>query len=135
MKTYAPSATKRCAVARPIPLLPPVMTATFPSSLVIVILLFDFILRATSVSYGIDVAAGESLQQLCIDRYGWSIEDRHETKKKLRTEGESPLLRSRQSPGPCVTGVLAERIRGRVSVGPDQSCGREPPEPVCRLRR
>src|ERR1700735_829456 len=35
MKTYAPSATKRCAVARPIPLLPPVMTATFPSSLLI----------------------------------------------------------------------------------------------------
>src|SRR5277367_13268 len=33
MKTYAPSATNRCAVARPMPLLPPVITATFPSSL------------------------------------------------------------------------------------------------------
>jgi hypothetical protein len=32
MKTWAPSATNRRAVARPMPLLPPVMTATFPSS-------------------------------------------------------------------------------------------------------
>ena len=33
MKTYAPSATKRFAVARPMPLLPPVMRAIFPDSL------------------------------------------------------------------------------------------------------
>src|SRR5262245_1317037 len=32
MKTWAPSATNRRAVARPMPLLPPVMTATLPSS-------------------------------------------------------------------------------------------------------
>jgi pimeloyl-ACP methyl ester carboxylesterase len=32
MKTYAPSATNRCAVASPMPLFPPVMTAIFPSS-------------------------------------------------------------------------------------------------------
>src|SRR5713226_5075087 len=32
MKTYAPSATKRFAVAKPIPVLPPVTTATLPSS-------------------------------------------------------------------------------------------------------
>src|SRR5579862_7731060 len=31
--TWAPSSTKRLAVAKPIPLLPPVMTATFPASL------------------------------------------------------------------------------------------------------
>src|SRR5207237_8850204 len=37
MKTYASSATKRCAVASPIPLLPPVMTAIFPSSLVTIL--------------------------------------------------------------------------------------------------
>jgi hypothetical protein len=36
---YAPSETKRRAVARPMPLLPPVMTATFPSSLVKMFLL------------------------------------------------------------------------------------------------
>src|SRR5258707_15488356 len=30
--TWAPSSTKRLAVAKPIPLLPPVMTATLPSS-------------------------------------------------------------------------------------------------------
>jgi hypothetical protein len=33
MTTLAPSSTKRRAVARPIPLLPPVITATFPDSL------------------------------------------------------------------------------------------------------
>src|SRR6202034_2313376 len=33
MKTYAPSATNRRAVARPMPLLPPVTTATLPSNL------------------------------------------------------------------------------------------------------
>src|SRR5262249_24309564 len=32
MKTWAPSATNRRAVARPMPLLPPVMTATLPSN-------------------------------------------------------------------------------------------------------
>jgi hypothetical protein len=32
MKTYAPSFTNCFAVARPIPLLPPVMSAIFPSS-------------------------------------------------------------------------------------------------------
>src|SRR5579859_6949022 len=32
MTTFAPSATNRLAVASPIPLLPPVMTATLPSS-------------------------------------------------------------------------------------------------------
>src|SRR5580692_12766323 len=32
-KTYAPSLTKRCAVARPIPAVPPVTSAIFPSSL------------------------------------------------------------------------------------------------------
>jgi hypothetical protein len=33
MNTYAPSATKRFAVAKPMPLLPPVIRATFPVSL------------------------------------------------------------------------------------------------------
>src|ERR1700726_878444 len=33
MKTYAPSLTKSFAVANPIPSVPPVMTATLPSSL------------------------------------------------------------------------------------------------------
>jgi hypothetical protein len=40
MKTYAPSSeTNRCAVARPMPLLPPVMTATLPSSFFMICLL------------------------------------------------------------------------------------------------
>src|SRR5580704_19477245 len=46
MKTYAPSDTNRCAVARPMPLLPPVMTATFPSNLLMIYLLFDFLSAA-----------------------------------------------------------------------------------------
>src|SRR5579871_452757 len=35
--TCAPSSTKRLAVAKPIPLLPPVMTATLPSSVFMII--------------------------------------------------------------------------------------------------
>jgi hypothetical protein len=38
-ETNAPSATKRIAVASPIPLLPPVITATLPSNACIVLLL------------------------------------------------------------------------------------------------
>src|SRR5258708_31345659 len=38
MKRYAPSATNRLAVARPIPLLPPVTTATFPSSFPLIVI-------------------------------------------------------------------------------------------------
>src|SRR6202047_2434684 len=33
MKTYAPSLTKSCAVANPMPSVPPVITATLPSNL------------------------------------------------------------------------------------------------------
>src|ERR1700730_10843158 len=40
MKTYAPSLTKRCAVANPIPSVPPVITATFPCNLPIEFLFF-----------------------------------------------------------------------------------------------
>src|SRR6266446_9503653 len=38
MKTYAPSATNRLAVARPIPLLPPVTTATLPLSFPLIVI-------------------------------------------------------------------------------------------------
>src|ERR1700680_3745867 len=37
MKTKAPSSTKRFAVAKPIPLVPPVTTATFPCNLPIIV--------------------------------------------------------------------------------------------------
>src|ERR1700736_3991146 len=40
MKTHAPSLTKRCAVANPIPSVPPVITATFPCNLPIEFLFF-----------------------------------------------------------------------------------------------
>src|SRR5271155_2511452 len=50
MKTKATSATKRRAVARPIPLLPPVMTATFSSSLLMNFLLIDFLFLAADGS-------------------------------------------------------------------------------------
>lgn len=39
IKTWAPSATNRCAVASPRPLLSPVMTAIFPSSFLMVFIL------------------------------------------------------------------------------------------------
>src|ERR1700730_2607600 len=40
MKTEAPSSTKRFAVAKPIPLVPPVTTATFPCNLPIIVTSF-----------------------------------------------------------------------------------------------
>jgi hypothetical protein len=40
MKTYAPSPTKAFAAASPIPLLPPVMSAIFPASLLTAFLLY-----------------------------------------------------------------------------------------------
>src|SRR5271170_3167912 len=70
MKTYAPSATKRCAVARPIPLLPPVMTATFPASLLMNSLLIDFLFLAAGTD---DLQLIET--QLCHNQHlrvpGW----------------------------------------------------------------
>src|SRR5947209_20573244 len=45
MKTYAPSFTNCLAVARPMPLLPPVTSAIFPSSLPMVSLLLSFCVR------------------------------------------------------------------------------------------
>src|SRR5260370_25033270 len=64
MNTYAPSFTNCCAVATPIPLLPPVISSTFPSSLmsaslrlmwIVVIILFGTLdaslyARDTSIS-------------------------------------------------------------------------------------
>jgi hypothetical protein len=50
MKTYAPSDTKRRAVASPIPLVPPVMTAIFPASLLVYFssdVIFDILLYVT----------------------------------------------------------------------------------------
>src|ERR1700731_4191321 len=43
--TCAPSSTKRLAVARPIPLLPPVMTATLPSSVFMIFFPFTHHIR------------------------------------------------------------------------------------------
>src|SRR5882672_4259702 len=37
MKTWAPSLTKSCAVANPIPSVPPVMTAVLPSSFLVIV--------------------------------------------------------------------------------------------------
>src|SRR3981189_2884457 len=46
MKTTAPSSTKPFAVAKPIPVVPPVITATFPCNLLIVVTSF-FLVVAT----------------------------------------------------------------------------------------
>src|SRR5580658_9840657 len=111
MKTCAPSATKCCAVARPIPLLPPVMTATFPSSLLMSFLLFDFpffmaYFRATQYR----CHARLNRYNICTDWYGRGIIDRYETKQIPKTNGTSPLLRYRPSVGPRADGVLAKGI-------------------------
>src|ERR1700692_1980378 len=57
--TWAPSSTKRLAVANPIPLLPPVMTATLPSSFFMIIFL-----RCMGRARG---RAGLELRQAAID--------------------------------------------------------------------
>src|SRR5258707_10222535 len=49
MTTCAPSATKRMAVARPIPLLPPVTTATLPSSTFVMVVLILLRVVAPSI--------------------------------------------------------------------------------------
>src|SRR6476661_9148716 len=72
--TCAPSSTKRLAVARPIPLLPPVMTATLPSS-VFMILLFRGLLdclssmRRAPDRRGLEArdCAGSDLRQAAVD--------------------------------------------------------------------
>src|SRR5271154_6089855 len=136
MKTKAPSATKRCAVARPIPLLPPVMTATFPSSLLMSFLLFDFPFFLAYFSTAWYRCHGQLNRcNICTDRYGRGIIHKHEAEQTSKTNGTSPLLRYRPSVGPRAAGVLAKGIRGRVSVGPDQSCGRQSSGSVCRLWR
>src|ERR1700689_4445469 len=111
MKTYAPSATKRCAVARPIPLLPPVMTATFPSSLLMIFLLFDFLFLAPHFRTAWYRCHGRlNGYNICTDRYGRGIIHRYGTEQIPKTNGTSPLLRSRPSVGPRDGGVLAKGI-------------------------
>jgi len=46
--TCAPSSTKRLAVAKPIPLLPPVMTAIFPANFCPLLLLICFVVSFCS---------------------------------------------------------------------------------------
>src|SRR3954452_6078855 len=58
--TCAPSSTKRLAVANPIPLLPPVMTAILPSSFFIVVFLSLYVREAGT-------APGSELRQAAVD--------------------------------------------------------------------
>src|SRR5580693_5610389 len=111
IKTYAPSATKRCAVARPIPLLPPVMTATFPSSLSMSFLLFDFLFLAPHFRTAWYRCHGRrNGYNICTDRYERGIIDRYGTEQIPKTNGTSPRLRYRPSVGPSAGGVLAKGI-------------------------
>src|ERR1700732_5381996 len=82
--TCAPSSTKRLAVANPIPLLPPVMTATLPSSFFIA---FD--------SFGVWVrrwtAPGSELRQAAVDS---DLAGGHEAAVRRREKGSRrPQLR------------------------------------------
>ena len=67
MKTYVPSSTKRCAVANPIPLLPPVTRAIFPSSFFILLSsLFLFSYRLVQIRLPVDT----NVNRFCTDKYG-----------------------------------------------------------------
>src|SRR3978361_1391626 len=75
--TCAPSSTKRLAVANPIPLLPPVMTATLPSSFFII---FNLSLCADQAG----TAPGSELRQAAVDG---DLAGGHEAAVVRRKEG------------------------------------------------
>src|SRR6266568_4832333 len=75
--TCAPSSTKRLAVANPIPLLPPVMTAILPSSFFIILCLS---LRAGQVR----TALGSKLRQAAV---GGDLAGGHEAAVRRREKG------------------------------------------------
>src|SRR6266566_7195298 len=68
MNTCAPSEANSCAVARPMPVLPPVTIATFPSSLPTCLLLFVFLSLSSYlfISYGCHGAQAEAFSLNCI---------------------------------------------------------------------
>src|SRR5450756_1278493 len=82
--TCAPSSTKRLAVAKPIPLLPPVMTATLPSSFFMI-----FIFRCVWTRRG--TAPGSDLRQAAVDG---DLAAGHEAAVRRRKKGShGPELR------------------------------------------
>src|SRR5438552_16629771 len=121
MKTYAPSATKRSAVASPRPLLPPVMTAIFPSSLPM-----EFLLRWCFLYRPVRNTQLAMLTQAryCIDRYG------------TNENGRSPaVVRRRRRAGSRAPRLLAEGLRRNLAAGSDEGDAHQSPEHVCRLRK
>src|SRR5258705_5195318 len=61
MNTYAPSLTKSCAVANPMPSVPPVITTTFPCNLPMV---FPFLAESRSSNCEDDPAERPALNQV-----------------------------------------------------------------------
>src|SRR5579863_1800889 len=67
MKTCAPSLTKRCAVARPIPAVPPVTSAIFPSSfpdICFLLVLLQELLQSTHLGEALAEFRNEQLRLL-----------------------------------------------------------------------
>src|SRR5271154_6928142 len=108
MNTCAPSATKRCAVARPMPLLPPVITATFPSSLPMMSLLFDRKFLFCTVQYRCHENRHGLNNYLPIGTQPASNE--HETEEDGACSRTSPFFRHWEGVGCRDGGVLAQGL-------------------------
>src|SRR6185369_32521 len=119
MKTYAPSATKRSAVASPRPLLPPVMTAIFPSSFPMEFSFEGVLYRSVWNTW----VAMLTQAQDCIDRYG------------TRENGRSPaVVRCRRGAGSRATRLLAQGVRRNLAGRPYAGDAHQSPEHLRRLR-
>src|SRR5471032_1325012 len=105
--TCAPSSTKRLAVANPIPLLPPVMTAILPSSFFIVLSFGVWIRRGT--------APGSELRQAAVDGdlaggHEAAVVRREKRSRRPDLRRVAHMLeRSHRAVG--LQAVLAERLR------------------------
>src|ERR1700677_4192002 len=92
--TYAPSSTKRLAVAKPIPLLPPVTTAIFPAnfcpSLLLICFFLFLVFSLFTTPYGLRISNGvtgrgaSELRQAAVDG---DLAGGHEAAVRRREKG------------------------------------------------
>src|SRR6266536_1616510 len=111
MATFAPSAARRLAIAAPIPRDPPVMSATFPSSFLVI---FFSPISFNYVSMSIKVNAG---QKVSSDLFTY----RYEIKNCSDTARATARLRPGRGPRTRHARFLGQRLRRRDPLGPDAS--------------